>query len=343
MSSNHKMRDIAEKLSLSRSTVSSVLNDKWREKNISATTAERVLKYVSEIGYAPNLASLTLKGKVNKDLLIILPLDCLERQKKVFFEIASILATDDVSFMILPYARDAFNEIIQSISAYRISKVLIISGSLKFSDYKNFLNLAARDSKVEYFLYDFRKELLFDKAIDVPENVSGVGLSYLECHKIVFSFIAERGHKRLVVSTDILKEPELTRHLNSLGLETSDSLTFAYPQDRSKTLVEKGTEIAERLLELKTASFPVAVYIADDLMTLGAIKHLLARNRRIPGEFAFISWDGLYESEFFSIPITTLSMPHDVMIKHLESWLNRIPSEKGLRYAVPTVRKGKSL
>jgi LacI family transcriptional regulator len=59
---------IAEHLSLSRSTISSVLNDKWREKNISEATATRVMEYVEEIGYAPNLVSLTLKGKVAKDL-----------------------------------------------------------------------------------------------------------------------------------------------------------------------------------------------------------------------------------------------------------------------------------
>ena len=343
MSSNHKMRDIAEKLSLSRSTVSSVLNDKWREKNISAATAERVLEYVEKIGYAPNLASVTLKGKVSKDLLIILPLDCLERQKNAFFDIASILATDGVKFMILPYASDTFSEIIQSISAYRISKVLIISGSLKFSDYKNFLNLAARNPHVEYFLYDFRKELMFDEDVIVPKNVSGIGLSYIECHKIVFSYIAERGFRRLLLSADILEEPELTRHLRSLGLETSASLTFAYPQDRSKTLVEKGAEIADKLLEFEIVEFPVAVYIADDLMTLGAIQCLLTRSRRVPEEFAFISWDGLYESEFFSIPITTLSMPHDIMIENLKSWLNQNSCEKGLRYALPTVREGESL
>lgn len=91
MSVHYNMLDIANKLSLSRSTISSVLNDKWREKNISEGTATRVLEYVEEIGYTPNLASLTLKGKISKDLAIILPLNCLEHQKKAFFDIAYIV------------------------------------------------------------------------------------------------------------------------------------------------------------------------------------------------------------------------------------------------------------
>ena len=111
MSAHYNMRDIAEKLSLSRSTISSVLNDKWKEKNISEGTATRVLEYVEEIGYTPNLISLTLKGKVGKDLAIILPSNCLQRQKKVFFDIVTILQEDGVKFMILPYAKNNFIEI----------------------------------------------------------------------------------------------------------------------------------------------------------------------------------------------------------------------------------------
>ncbi|MCK5845196.1 MAG: LacI family DNA-binding transcriptional regulator, partial [Victivallales bacterium] len=343
---HYNMRDIAEKLSLSRSTISSVLNDKWREKSISQGTATRVLEYVEEIGYTPNLISLTLKGKVCKDLAIILPLNCLQRQKKVFFDIVSILQRDGVKFMILPYAKDNFNEIAQSISAYRIPRVVILAGSLKFTEYEEFLNLATKNKSVDYFLYDFRKELLFNDEKDLPplpNNVSGVGLSYNDYHKIVLSFIAESGYKDLITTPYILEESELISHINQLGLDVSHGFSFNYPSDPETSLIEKGEEIAEHLLNLDIEKFPVITYIADDLMTVGAMNYLTKRNRKIPEQFAFISWDGLYESEFFSVPITTLSMPHDKMIRKLKSWLTKNSAKNTLDYVKPIIRKGKSM
>jgi LacI family transcriptional regulator len=60
------IKDIAQDLGLSKTTVSFVLNDKGDEKNISSKTQKRVLDYVREVNYQPNQIAKSLKkGNTN--------------------------------------------------------------------------------------------------------------------------------------------------------------------------------------------------------------------------------------------------------------------------------------
>jgi LacI family transcriptional regulator len=53
--------DIANKLNISKTTVSFILNGRAREKRISEELVERVLKFVKEVGYKPNSLAKSLR------------------------------------------------------------------------------------------------------------------------------------------------------------------------------------------------------------------------------------------------------------------------------------------
>ncbi|MFQ6113489.1 MAG: LacI family DNA-binding transcriptional regulator [bacterium] len=57
-----KMEDIAKNIGVSRVTVSRVLND---HDNVSQKTKKKVLDYIKETGYQPNLAARTLSRKIS--------------------------------------------------------------------------------------------------------------------------------------------------------------------------------------------------------------------------------------------------------------------------------------
>ncbi len=64
--------DIAKQLHLSQSTVSFILNGKSKEKRISDETTQKVLKFVEQVGYKPNLLARSFRtGKTNIIGLII--------------------------------------------------------------------------------------------------------------------------------------------------------------------------------------------------------------------------------------------------------------------------------
>ena len=58
--------DIAKQLNISQTTVSFILNGKSKEKRISDEMTERVLKFVDQVGYKPNLLARSFRtGKTN--------------------------------------------------------------------------------------------------------------------------------------------------------------------------------------------------------------------------------------------------------------------------------------
>lgn len=60
------IHDIARHLDVSIATVSLVLNGKAKEQRISDALAEKVLKYVEEVGYKPNQLAKSLRtGKTH--------------------------------------------------------------------------------------------------------------------------------------------------------------------------------------------------------------------------------------------------------------------------------------
>lgn len=66
------INDIANNLNVAKSTISFILNGKAKEKRISDELAERVLKYVKEMGYKPNQLARSLStGKTKMICLMV--------------------------------------------------------------------------------------------------------------------------------------------------------------------------------------------------------------------------------------------------------------------------------
>lgn len=67
------LKDIAEQLNLSKTTVSWVLSGQGEKKGISKNTQNRVLKCARELAYEPNLLARSLNTGISKTIGLILP------------------------------------------------------------------------------------------------------------------------------------------------------------------------------------------------------------------------------------------------------------------------------
>jgi DNA-binding LacI/PurR family transcriptional regulator len=70
---------------------------------------------------------------------------------------------------------------------------------------------------------------------------------------------------------------------------------------------ESGREMAEELLSLQPP--PDALFVANNLMTLGALEAIYARNLRIPADLAIVGFDEMPWAALASISLTTVSQP----------------------------------
>lgn len=67
------IKDIAQDLGFSKTTVSFVLNNKGDEKNISKKTQEKILAYVHEVNYQPNQIAKSLKNGTTNTIGYLVP------------------------------------------------------------------------------------------------------------------------------------------------------------------------------------------------------------------------------------------------------------------------------
>lgn len=67
------LKDIANELKLSKTTVSWVLSGQAQQKGISETTAKKVVEYASKMNYQPNLIARSLNTGTTKTIGLILP------------------------------------------------------------------------------------------------------------------------------------------------------------------------------------------------------------------------------------------------------------------------------
>lgn len=76
-------------------------------------------------------------------------------------------------------------------------------------------------------------------------------------------------------------------------------------------LEESGARAAERLLE--TGELPTAVFAANDMMAVGAIRFLRRRGLRIPEDLAFVGFDDVELASYFEPALTTMHVPLEEM------------------------------
>ncbi len=119
----------------------------------------------------------------------------------------------------------------------------------------------------------------------------------------------ELGHERIgLISGPLDTTPGLGRHegfldeLTRVGVEPSPDLIQIGDFRR-----EGGYQCALRLLALKKP--PTAIFAANNLMSIGALRALHAMSIRVPDEISFVGFDDLDLGEILDPPLTVIDRP----------------------------------
>ena len=68
---------------------------------------------------------------------------------------------------------------------------------------------------------------------------------------------------------------------------------------------------ATKLLEQPKSKRPTAFYCTNDMLALGVIQAAQECGMRIPEDVSVMGTDGIFQGEFFSVPLTTVTQPFD--------------------------------
>jgi LacI family transcriptional regulator, galactose operon repressor len=306
--------DVAKAANVHASTVSRVLNGR-AELSLLPETRERVINAATRLGYRPSALARGLRMRRTFTLGMLVP----DITNPVFPNIIKgvegaahargyhlILCNTDDS-----YEREA--SYLRVLREWRVDGILIASSSTADSTIAEL-----RREKTSFVLLNSASRASDDLAV-APDNRQGVSaaldhliqLGHRRIGLIAAPQTTMTGQERLLAARAALRRHHLAQE--DALVAVADSFSEA-----------SGYRAARRLL--LDAEPPTAIFGANDLIALGAIRLAREIGLAVPADLSVVGFNDIPQSELFDPPLTTVHVPQEEMgvlaaallIDHLE-------------------------
>jgi LacI family transcriptional regulator len=300
-------KDVAEKVGVSRTTVSLVLND-VRDIQISNKTRQKVLNAATELGYVPNAAAQALVSRRTKAIGLVLTRTQHHIATDAFLPkiISGLLSTAKkqkirilIDWVETEHQDSAYFELAQ---ADRIDGMILSTPRLNDNALKAL------------------------ESVDIPTvlmgNVTGLDLPFVDVDNTkaaekATAYLIGLGHKEIAC-------------ISSAPLEYT-----ATPErigGYKNALSRKDIPINEKLIQyadfdpqsgfdcmnslLRSGESFTAVFIASDNVAIGAKAALREANLRVPDNISIIGFDDIPWAQYSDPPLTTIQLPAEALAQN---------------------------
>jgi LacI family transcriptional regulator len=306
--------DIANKLNISKTTVSFILNGRAREKRISEELVERVLKFVKEVGYKPN--SLAKSLRTGKSHIIGLMVENI---------------ADPFFANIARYIEDEAYK-----NGYRIIYCSTDNDAVKTSD----LIAMFRDRHVDGYIIapplgiegdvtelikDGLPVVLFDRYFpDV--DCSYVITDNLQSTYNATEYLIDQGYKKIAFITLKSNQTQMKARLDGYKDALKENNLEPYIKEvtfnqDSKFMLEPITDYLENNRDLD------AIIFGTNRIGTCGLKVINNLGIKVPEDIAVISFDDHDVFELYSPSITAIAQPiEEIATKAISLLLNKLDS-----------------
>lgn len=294
------LADIAKALSVSKTLVSMVLNNRGDENGISKTTQERVWEKAKELNYKPNKFARGLRmGRSNTLGLIVSDIS------NVFYaticRAVEDMATRNGYQLIICSSDEKAEREIELIHTLREWQVDGIILSTSQEDNDELVNL--QKEGFPFVLID-RKLPRMETDYIVVDNHGGA-LAATE-------HLLQLGHKKVgmlsispgYISSVAERVDGYKTAMTNAGLALNDSVIREIPFDQVKEAVAR--EMSDLMQQPNGIS---AVFVANNSLTAALLEWAQDKNINIPRDLAVVSFDDVEMFKFCHPPITAVSQP----------------------------------
>lgn len=288
------IKDIAKAADVSVTTVSRVLNDK---PDVSPNTRENVLEKINELGYKPNSIARGLALQKTNTLGLIIP----DISNPFFPDIAR--GVEDMAnqkgysviFCNTDNEQKKEKEAIELMKEKQVDGILL---SLSTTNEKELKNLR----QVEYPIVQIDRK--------IPNiNYPSITIDNVKSAYTATKFLIENGHKKIAHITGDLETITGYQRLKGFKKAISEKnikLNNAYIKDGDYS---KRSGYDNMLALLKSNNPPSAVFIANDLMAVGAYQAVFEMNLSIPEDISIIGHDNIDVTKLVNPTLTTMAQP----------------------------------
>ena len=297
------IKDLAERIGLSVTTVSRVLNGKSDEYRISKNTKTKVLNAASEFHYSPNRIARGLKLEKTETIGLIIP----DISNPFFSSIAKIIELESYRFgysLILCDSQDDIyteNELINLLCERKVDGIILAPVGLNGNHIQGLL----------------QKNI---PVVVIDRYFPGTAIPYITTDNYQGAFMATEyfigcGHHRIACIQGLKGITSSTERVNGYR----DALKkHKLPVDKSLIC---GNDFGEEngylqtLLLLNRNDLPTAIFALGNLISLGMLRAIYEKGLRIPEDVSVITFDEQPYSAFLRSPMTTIEQPREKIAK----------------------------
>lgn len=293
-------QDVADRAGVSRTTVSFVLNDV--EANISEETRQRVRQAATEMGYVPNAAARALARQKTHTLALVLIRRAINLTSDAFLPsvmqgLVDVLRPAGFRLLLEPVVHSDDPDVYLNLVRGRQIDGIILSGPR--SDDVQLAELIDSGFPVVLLGQLPGQQACF---VDVDNRLAA---------KRAVEYLIKQGHTRIGCITNA----SLPYTSASDRLEGYKDALSMYGIPFDEKLVKYGNFIPEsgqqaaRTMLTELDKIPTALFIASDVVAIGAMSAIQELGYSIPGDIALVGFDDVPMSRFLTPPLTTVRLP----------------------------------
>ncbi len=295
--------DVALAASVSKATVSLVLNGKSEQQKISGATARRVIEAARKIRYHPRVPKVygnQMAGLARHiSLAFINPSGKSEHEffSDAFFEIASAAGEEDLMIHTSEGVRpDEMEDYCKNLKTRDTEGVILFTF---FYEKEEWLD-TIRDSGVPFVVFNR------DFGPEYPSVVMDhQGQAYDQAGRLI-----EAGHKRIACfgppfGTSLERIQGYRDRLTKAGIyDPALELEISYNVDTAEL---------SNVQDLQIPPDVTALFCTTDYVALGLLRLIKSRGIRVPEELSIVSLDGYDFGRYTEPPLTTIKYPRREM------------------------------
>ena len=287
------MRDVARLARVSVATVSNVINN---TRYVSPELRSRVLEAIDRLNYRPHSLARSLRTKRTGLIAMMIP----DVRNPYYTELArgaQDLAGEEQHHVLLHNSDRSLQkemDFVLHVSTGRVDGLILYASS----DHPDLVDLL--------------------QSISLPVVLIGTRIESECCDRVMMSpvgahppvrHLAELGHKRIALiggrSVQRSNPRKFTGYLETMheyGLSVDDRLVI-----RGSYTIDSGYECMQSLLDVQPP--PTAVFAANDLMAIGAVRAAKDRGLGVPEEVSVVGFDDIAVAQVSDPPLTTVHVP----------------------------------
>lgn len=292
------IKDIALYAQVSTATVSKIINNK--DTNIRKETREKVLNIIEKYKYIPNRVASSLVTKKTKTIGLVIP----DISNPFFPEIARGVEDQANSEGYSVIVCNTDNSVEKEEKYISMLMEKMVDGIIMTAAEKENENI------------DFYKRIdipivLVDRDINIDMVKGRVLVDNFKGAYNGVSYMIHKGYEKIVMLSGPKSKNTSYERVEAYKQALKDhNIEFECVVEGRYSL-EWGKEGVKKLLE-KNVEFD-AIFCANDLIAIGAIKELKNLKKSIPKDVGILGFDGIYIGEIIDPKLSTIKQPNYMM------------------------------